>query len=112
MTTPNRRKSTRAPIEVKVDYRTIGSFITDYSKDISQGGIFIATSMPYNIGDQIRLRITLPGSVLPFSLEGVVRWVVQPGAGDKQPGMGLEFVSFTDDVKAELGRLVASLEQG
>lgn len=110
MSAQNRRKSSRAPAEVKVDYRTIGSFITDYSKDISQGGIFIATSLPLNVGDQVRLRITLPGHVLPFALEGVVRWAIQAGVSDK-PGMGVEFTAFDDQVKAELGRLVAALEK-
>lgn len=111
MTVQNRRKATRAPVEVKVDYRTVGSFITDYSRDISQGGIFIATSLPLNVGDQVRLRITLPGHVLPFALEGVVRWIVPAGATDKQSGMGVEFTTFSDDVRAELGRLVAALEK-
>lgn len=112
MTTQNRRKSPRAPVELKVDYRTTGSFITDYSKDISQGGIFITTSLPLNVGDQVRIRLTLPGHVLPFALEGVVRWTIGPGTtGDKPSGMGVEFTSFGDDVKAELARVASSLEK-
>jgi type IV pilus assembly protein PilZ len=112
MTGQNRRKGSRKMAEVKVDYRTVGSFITDYSRDISQGGIFISTSLPLNVGDQVRLRITLPGHELPFALEGVVRW--NTGLQDKEkliPGMGVEFTGFGDNVKDELARLVAVLEQ-
>jgi type IV pilus assembly protein PilZ len=105
-----RRRGTRLMAEVKVDYRTVGSFITDYSKDISQGGLFIATSLPLEIGEQVRLRITLPGRDLPFALEGVVRWNSKPSDRDQSPaGMGIEFINFDAEVRAELSRFVATL---
>jgi hypothetical protein len=48
----------------------------------------------------------------PNALEGVVRWTIGPGTtGDKPSGMGVEFTSFGDDVKAELARVASSLEK-
>jgi type IV pilus assembly protein PilZ len=106
-----RRREGRQTAEVKVDYRTVGSFITDYSKDISQGGLFIATSLPLEIGESVRLRITLPGRDLPFALEGVVRWNAKPTEREKGPaGMGIEFLNFDEAVREELRRFVEMVQ--
>ena len=103
----NRRGGKRLPVEVKVDYRTVGSFITDYTKNISQGGLFIRTSMPLEVGERVRLRITLPDGDAPFALDAVVKWVSTIRDREKHPpGMGVEFVDFSDEVKAQLDRLV------
>jgi len=111
MNGPNRRKAARSTAEIKIDYRTVGSFITDYTKDLSQGGAFIQTSLPLNAGDQVRLRITLPGHTLPFSLDGVVRWSTGPSVTDRAAGMGVEFTAFNEEVKRELAAFVAALEK-
>ena len=100
------------PADVKVDYRTVGSFITDYTRNISQGGIFIRTSLPLEIGERVRLRLTLPDGDAPFALDGVVKWVSTLRDRDKHPpGMGIEFVDFNDEVKAKLDALVKAYNQ-
>ena len=106
----NRRKGgDRLPVEVKVDYRTVGSFITDYTKNISRGGIFIRTSLPLDVGERVRLRITLPDGDAPFALDGIVKWVSTLRDREKHPpGMGIEFVDFDDNVRRQLDRLVAT----
>ncbi len=105
------RKAERLPAEVKVDYRTVGSFITDYTRNISQGGLFIRTSLPMEVGEKVRLRLTLPNGEAPFALDGVVKWVSLLRDKDKHPpGMGIEFTEFTDEVKAQLQSLVDSHE--
>jgi uncharacterized protein (TIGR02266 family) len=106
----NRRKTPRVVAEVKVDYRTISSFITDYSKDLSQGGVFVRTPLPFNIGERLRIRLTIPGQQVPFALEGVVRWTVPLNDKDREPGMGLEFVDWGEGAREELARYVARVE--
>lgn len=102
------RREPRLPVEVKVDYRTVGSFITDYSKNISKGGVFIHTSLPLPVGERVRLRLTLPDGDAPFALDGVVKWTSTLRDKDKHPpGMGVEFVDFSDEVKQKLEALVA-----
>lgn len=101
------RKSERLPVDVKVDYRTVGSFITDYTKDLSKGGIFIKTSLPLEVGTRVRLRLTLPDGDAPFALDGVVKWVSTLREREKHPaGMGVEFVDFSDEVKAKIESLI------
>lgn len=106
MTADNRR-SPRIPADVKVDYRTVGSFITDYTRNISRGGIFVQTSLPLDQGTRVRLRLTLPDGDVPFGLDGVVKWVCTLKDKDKHPpGMGIEFVDFDDEVRGKLDALV------
>jgi type IV pilus assembly protein PilZ len=104
-----RRGGDRLPVEVKVDYRTVGSFITDYTKNISRGGMFIRTSLPLEVGERVRLRITLPDGDAPFALDAVVKWTSTLRDRDKHPpGMGVEFVDFDDHVRQQLERLVGT----
>lgn len=111
MSEEERRGEDRIRAEVKVDYRTVGSFITDYSANISHGGMFVATSLPLPVNERVRLRITLPGETLPFALDGIVRWCRQPDAnGEGRPGMGVEFVDFDDALKARLHGYVDGLD--
>ncbi len=104
---PDKRESERLPVDVKVDYRTVGSFITDYTKDLSKGGIFIKTSLPLEVGTRVRLRLTLPDGDAPFALDGVVKWVSTLREREKHPsGMGVEFVDFSDEVKNKIENLI------
>lgn len=105
------RKAPRLPADVKVDYRTVGSFITDYTRNISHGGIFIRTSLPLEVGERVRLRLTLPDGDAPFALDGVVKWISTLKDRDKHPpGMGIEFVDFDEKVKAKLDSLVKAYD--
>jgi uncharacterized protein (TIGR02266 family) len=101
------RGKERLPVEVKVDYRSVGSFITDYSRNISNTGLFVRTSLPLAIGERVRLRLTLPGGAAPFALDGVVKWVSSLQNKSKHPpGMGIEFVDFDEKVAADIQKLV------
>jgi type IV pilus assembly protein PilZ len=39
----NKRRSTRLHHEIPVAYRTVGSVLTDWATNMSQGGLFITT---------------------------------------------------------------------
>ncbi len=94
-------------MDIKVDYRTAGSFITDYTENISKGGVFIKTSLPLEIGERVRLRLQLPDGDAPFALDGIVKWVSTLRDRESHPpGMGIEFVDFDDTVRAKLEALV------
>lgn len=112
MTDNRRLGGKRLPAEVKVDYRTVGSFITDYTKNISKGGLFIRTSLPLEVGERVRLRITLPDGDAPFALDGVVKWTSTLRDRDKHPpGMGIEFINFDDETRVRIERLVKTYSE-
>jgi type IV pilus assembly protein PilZ len=89
----NKRRSERLPIELKVEYKRLNTFFSDYTKNISKGGTFIKTRKPLDVGTAFLFRLHVPGRELPFELNGVVKWVRE--AGD-EPGMGIEFL-FPDE---------------
>lgn len=103
-----RRTNPRAPVELKVDYRTVGSFVTNFSKDVSTGGVFIRTSAPLPVGTRVRLRLALPGDALPVALDGVVEWERGLHESESGPaGMGVSFENASPELVAGLRRLVA-----
>ena len=106
MTEQNKRGQTRVVADVKVDYRTIGTFVTDYTANLSKGGVFVKTSLPLEPGEQVRLRVTIPGQELPFPLNGVVRWNRKVGEEGGDAGMGIEFSDFSDEMKTSLAEFV------
>lgn len=105
--TEENRRAPRLPVEVKVDYRSLGRFITDYTKNLSRRGVFVATSMPLPVGERVRIRLTVPDSDAPFALDGVVKWVASRQERDAhEPGMGIEFLDEEPEVRAKLDELV------
>ncbi len=101
------RKDSRLPAELKVDYRSGGHFVTDYSANVSRHGLFIQTSHPLPVGEKVRIRLQLPDGEAPFALDGVVKWTAGVRDRDRHPpGMGVEFVDIPDEVRKQLERLV------
>jgi uncharacterized protein (TIGR02266 family) len=101
------RREPRIVAEFKVDYRAMGRFITDYSRNISPHGLFVQTSLPLAVGEQLRIRLTLPDGEAPFALDGVVKWVAERRKG-QVPGMGVEFLDFDDATRRKVESLIRS----
>jgi len=95
----DRRRETRAPIELKVEYKRLNTFFYDYTKNISKGGTFIKTEKPLDIGTIFLFKLLIPSQPSPLALRGEVRWVVKDGSPrppeipeDHEPGMGIRFM--------------------
>lgn len=85
-----------------------------YARDISCGGLFIATVNPRGPGDQFDLQITLPppsGAVLHCRCEVVWKRHFERG-GKHEPGMGLRFLDLSADARAALESWISRLTAG
>jgi type IV pilus assembly protein PilZ len=91
----DRRVHLRAPIELKVQYRKLNSFFSDYTKNLSKGGIFIKTPKPLPIGTRFLFKLSIPTRLEPFEIPGEVRWSNSEG---EEQGMGIEF-AYTDEAQ-------------
>ena len=100
------RASTRAPIELKVEYRKMNSFFADYTKNISKGGTFIKTKKPLPIGTQFLFKLTVPHRDAPFELLGEVAWSRTDGDA---PGMGIRFVYTADSQRRDFESVVEKM---
>lgn len=105
---PEGRVFERVDINVEVNLRNENTFFTGFSENVSEGGLFVATEAPYDIGEHIELSLSLMGAE-STPLVGVVRWV-RPGgtSGGLPAGMGIQFVDMDETVKRALQSFVDS----
>ena len=100
------RQATRAPIELKVDYKKLNSFFADYTKNISKGGTFIKTKKPLPIGTRFLFKLTVPQREAPFELLGEVVWSQTEG---EEAGMGIRFIYSNDHQRSDFEVVVEEL---
>jgi uncharacterized protein (TIGR02266 family) len=107
----DRRGSARFELKLAITMQGDNNFYTGLSENISEGGVFIATSHLLSIGTPVVLEFTLPTADAPLSLFGTVQWVRGPDAtapsgvlfgGGREvygamPGIGVQFHGVAPD---------------
>ena len=92
---PERRRGTRIRVEADVGLLSESHFYTGLSRDVSRGGLFVATYQPKPPGTEVALYFVLP-SGRTVHADGVVAWTSE-AVGDLAPGMGIAFQRVADD---------------
>ena len=108
------RKSDRAETEVRVQYRTVGSFLSDFAINFSEGGVFLHSEDPLPVGSTVRLIFSLPNMPVLFDVSGRVKWVESPQqakASGKLPGMGIEFIHIDEIIRKRFEAYVRRLSE-
>ena len=113
----NQRRSNRLQHELLVAYKSVGSFITDWATNISQGGLFINTRKPLPVGTIVKLIIQLPGTGFPFDITGRVTRVAEwDNRVNVAPGMAIEFTDVdggkVERIQSFVDRLRRDLDPG
>ena len=106
---PDQRAEPRHPIELKVEYKRLNSFLADYTRNISRGGTFIKTGRPLPVGTEFVFKLFVPKLDEPLRLIGEVSWIVtETEAVDtgREPGMGIKFTYREGASKDEVEWLV------
>ncbi len=78
-----RRKHEREPFFMVVDYSIEDRFYKDYIQDISAGGVFIETRMPFRAGQEVSLTFPLPNYQKYIKIMGEVARVTTQVIGVK-----------------------------
>ncbi len=108
----NQRRLTRLHHELPVAYRSVGSFLTDWATNISQGGLFINTGKPLAVGTEVKIIIQLPGAAFPFDIVGKVKRVHELGKGKgSPPGMAVEFTELDRAKREKIEAFVQKLKK-
>jgi len=108
----NKRVANRLHHELPVAYRSVGSFLSDWATNISQGGLFINTRKPLPVGTDVKILIQLPGAAFPYELTGRVARVTEfDNAANMVPGMGVQFTAIDDAKKREIDEFVTRLRK-
>ena len=105
-TTVERRRSTRAPVTVRVEYASVDAMFSEFTRNINEGGVFIETESPLALDERVHLQFRLPGVAEPFKVSGRVAWIESDGAA---PGMGVEFDPLSPDDRERVNQLVLEL---
>ncbi len=108
----NKRRASRLQHELPVAYRSVGSFLTDWATDISQGGMFINTRSPLPVGTEVKILIQLPMVESPVGLVGRVTRVAEfDNQAHVVPGMGIQFTDVDPSKREQLETLVMRLKR-
>lgn len=85
-----------------VDYSTQDHIYKDFIQDISTGGVFIQTHMPFTVGQEVSLTFPLPNYQKHIKVIGeVVRSTTQ--------GVGVKFKMADQDQTAMITSLLESI---
>lgn len=85
---PDKRRYRRYPIKLRVQFSHTDRMMEVSSRDISLGGVYLATSKPAIPGTVIKMAILLPESQAEIRVAGLVVHFI----GGR--GMGVEFKTF------------------
>ncbi len=108
-TSVERRRAPRAPVTVRVEYATVDALFSEFSRNVNEGGIFIATDQPLDLEERVVLSFRLPASDRPIKVAGRVAWVDTEGDA---PGMGIEFDALDAEARQAIDALVRDLRAG
>lgn len=84
---PEIRTGPRVVLELPIEYQRVPPFQQAPSCNLSARGVFIQVATPYEIGEQVLLRFTLPGQENPVKVMGQV--VSRNTEPDKPGGVGM-----------------------
>ena len=107
----NRRLSDRIDVSWEVDCETEDTFLYASIRNVSELGIFVLTREPLEVGTEVMLRFSPPGSGAPFDLKGAVQWInpVRVLSDNRNPGMGILFVDITPEDRERLVETVRTI---
>ncbi len=116
-TTTMGRKHPRYNTTIQVTFKSQEQFIQEYTKDISKGGIFVATEKPLPVNSRVELILSIPNLSREVKVIGeVVHTVTNDNTSEKTyervAGMGIQFLEFEGDGQKALEVYFKSLSKG
>ncbi|AEH45170.1 type IV pilus assembly PilZ [Thermodesulfatator indicus DSM 15286] len=106
-----KRKCERIRHVFRVDYSTPEALFNEFAENISEGGLFIQTNNPLEIGTEIVIEFMLPFMDEPIKVKGRVEWHTNlPGVNKNPPGMGVSFQKLSTEDKEKINEVVRKLK--
>jgi uncharacterized protein (TIGR02266 family) len=99
----------RVPLERKISlkFKEFRGFITEYSSNLSLGGMFIRTTSPKPIGTIFDFELSLTDDFKLVQGIGEVMWIRADEGGPERPaGMGVRFLDLSPDSRKLIQRIV------
>ena len=106
-----RRRSDRVELVVRVDYKTVDELFSEFARNINEGGLFVETDTPPEVGSSVALQFQIPGSDEPIRVMGRVVRACENDPNEV-PGMGIEFENLDAQSLDLINDLVRNLKIG
>lgn len=78
----------------------------DLIKNISKGGVFIETTMPFQLGSVVEMEFRMPENNQMVRAKGIVRWRNDGSIQGQPVGMGVEFYTLSAIDKKAISEFV------
>jgi CheY-like chemotaxis protein len=92
-TAEERRGDPRAPMVLRATVQPSGASVLQlHTADVSEGGAFICSPDPIEVGTTLEVTIGFPGLMEPEKRKAVVRWVRPEDRGGEHAGFGVQWV--------------------
>ena len=101
---PENRRYKRYPVQLRVQFSHTDRLMEVSSRDISLGGVYLATSRPAIPGTVIKMAINLPENQGEVRIAGLVVHFIEGR------GMGVEFKTFSRGAREALDRYLATFD--
>lgn len=107
-----KREHVRVDYVVNVTMESEDNFFTGFVKNISAGGLFIATHEPRELGEKFFVSFTIPNIQSPLRYEVIVRWVrpYNPATPEIIPGIGVQFINLPKHVQDAINSFIKTRE--
>ena len=101
-TAEDERTEERISATLKVSYDSYNKFITEYTRDVSKGGIFINTKRDHQVNDIVDLSLIVPGFDKPLIIKGEVIHLKIKNVPDEEAGVGVKFIEIDPESRKAL----------
>lgn len=104
-----KRTAMRMVLHAQVNIKSESNFFMGFTENISEGGIFVSTLSPPEVGEKVELAVAVDGGE-PLPLIGTVRWH-RTGEDGNPTGCGVQFDEIDDDQRRTIEMLLVTLEK-
>jgi type IV pilus assembly protein PilZ len=106
----NERSDSRCEKNLTVTYKSFNTFINEYTKNVSQGGMYIKTQTPFEIGSAIELFLHIPEINDPIRISAEVVHANPSEDNEKDTGIGVKFIEVEESSRQLLITYIKSLQ--
>ena len=102
--------SSPRPSVLQLALKENGALYAAYVSVFAEGGIFIATTRDFRLGDDVYVLLTLPDDPQRYPVAGKVGWVTPAGAGHRTQGIGVRFPKDpqSEEIKATIEQVLGT----
>jgi uncharacterized protein (TIGR02266 family) len=103
-----RRVFPRHKAKIDVNYKHGDTYLFSETENLSELGIFLVSTKPFEKGTKLELTFRQPEGGEPIEVTGEVMWVEQESSGRK-PGMGIRFIEPNEKQRARIKALIRTV---